>query len=70
MSSVDPALLQDIRTVPASPVRECNPTATVLNSEVFEEEVSDIAQVHCENELFELELTDHPPLVNVNFEGN
>ena len=33
---------------------------------MFEEEVSDIAQVHCENELFELELTDHPPLVNVN----
>ena len=64
MSSVDPALPQNIRTSPASPVRECNPTAPVLNSEVFEEEVSDIAQVHCENELFELELTDHPPLVN------
>ena len=68
ISSVDPALLQDIRTAPASSVRECNPTAPVLNSEVFQEEVSDIAQVHCENELFEFELTDHPPLVNV--EGN
>ena len=65
MSSVDPALLQDIRTAPSSSVRECNPTAPVLNSEVFQEEVSDIAQVHCENELFEFELTDHPPLVNV-----
>ena len=32
---------------------------------MFEEEVSDIAQVHCENDLFEFELTDHPPLVNV-----
>ena len=62
MCSVDPALLQDIRTAPASPVRECNPTAPVLNSVVLEEEVSDIAQVH---ELFEFELTDHSPLVNV-----
>ena len=32
---------------------------------MFEEEVSDIAQVHYENDLFEFELTDHPPLVNV-----
>ena len=32
---------------------------------MFEEEVSDIGQVHCESELFEFELTDHPPLVNV-----
>ena len=51
-------------TAPTSPARECNPTP-VLNSEVFEEEVSDIAQVHCENDWFESELTDHPPLVNV-----
>ena len=51
-------------TAPTSPARECNPTP-VLDSEVFEEEVSDIAQVHCENDLFELELTDHPPLGNV-----
>ena len=51
-------------TAPTSPARECN-TTPVLNSEVFEEEVSDIAQVHCENDLFEFELTDHPPLVNV-----
>ena len=65
MSSVDPALPQDIHTSPASPVRECNATAPVLNTEVFEEEVSDIAQLHCENELLEFELTDHPPLENV-----
>ena len=49
-SSVDPALLQDIRTAPVSSVRECNPTAPVLKSEAFQEEVSDIAQVHCEND--------------------
>ena len=54
-------------TVPAlgrAPEMEYNPTS-VLSSEVFEEEVSDIAQVHCESELFEFELTDHPPPVNV-----
>ena len=51
-------------TAPTSPARECIPTL-VLDSEVFEEEVSDIAQVHCENDLFEFELTDHPPLENV-----
>ena len=61
---MDPALPQDTRTSPASPVTECNPTPA-LNSEVFEEEVSDIAQVHCESELFEFELTDHPTLENV-----
>jgi len=65
MCSVDPDSLQDIRIAPTSPVRECNPTAPVLNSEVLEAEVSDIAQVHCENELFEFELTDHSPPVNV-----
>ena len=32
---------------------------------MFGEEVSDIAQVHCENDLFQSESTDHPPLVNV-----
>ena len=32
---------------------------------MFEEEVSDIAQVHCESDLFQFELTDHPPFVNV-----
>ena len=52
-------------TAPTSSARECNPTP-VLNSEVFEEEVfADIAQVLCENDLFEFELTDHPPLENV-----
>ena len=63
-STVEPALAPATLTAPTSPVREFNATP-VLNSEVFEEEVSDIAQVHCENDLFEFELTDHPPLVNV-----
>ena len=63
-STVEPALPLATLTAPASPARECNPSP-VLDSEVFEEEVSDIMQVHCENDLFEFELTDHPPLENV-----
>ena len=63
-STVEPALPPATLTAPTSPAGECKPTP-VLNSEVFEEEVSDIAQVHYENDLFEFELTDHPPLVNV-----
>ena len=64
MSTVERALPPATLTAPSSPARECNLTP-VINSEVFEEQVSDIAQVHCENDLFELKLTDHPPLVNV-----
>ena len=63
-STVEPALPPATLTALTSPARECNPTP-VLNSDVFEEEVSDIAQIHCENDLFEFELTDHPPLANV-----
>ena len=47
------------------PIQGMQPHQAVLNSEVFGEEVSDIAQVHCENDLFQSESTDHPPLVNV-----
>ena len=54
-STVEPAVAPATPTAPASPASECNPTP-VLNSEVFEEEVSDIAQAHCENDLFEFEL--------------
>ena len=61
---MEPALPPATLTAPTSPAWECN-TTPVLNSEVFEEEVSDIAQVHFENDLFEFELTDNPPLVNV-----
>ena len=64
MSTVDPALPPDTLTSPTSPVRECNPNP-VLSSDVFEEEVADIAQVHRESGLFEFELTDRSPLVNV-----
>ena len=32
---------------------------------VFDEEVADIAQVHCDSELFEFELSTSPPCVNV-----
>ena len=64
MSTVEPALPPATLTAPTIPAREFNATP-VLNSEVIEEEVSDIAQVHCENDLFEFELTDHPPVVNV-----
>ena len=63
-STVEPALPPATLTAPTSPARECNPTP-VLNREVFEEEVSDIAQVHCVNDSFEFELTDRPPLKNV-----
>ena len=56
--TVEPALSPATLTAPTSPARECNPTP-VLNSEVFEEGVSDIAQIHCENDLLEFELTDH-----------
>ena len=37
---------------PTSPVRECNP------SQVLEEDVSNIAQVHCESELFEFKVIE------------
>ena len=63
-STGEPALPPATLTAPTSSARECNPTP-VLDSEAFEEEVSDIEQVHCENDLFEFELTDHPPLENV-----
>ena len=64
MPTVEPALRPDILTSPTSRVTESNPNP-VLSSDVFEEEVEDIAQVHCENESFEFELTDHTPPVNV-----
>lgn len=54
----------DTLNSPTSPVTECNPNP-VLSSDVFEEEVADIAQVHRESGLFEFELTDRLPLVNV-----
>ncbi|CAH3199212.1 unnamed protein product, partial [Porites evermanni] len=54
----------DTRTAPTDPVTELtlNP---VQSSNVFDEEVADIAQVHCDSELFEFELSTSPPCVNV-----
>ena len=49
MSTVEPTLFPVTLTSPTSPVRECN-LGPILSSEVFEEEVSFIAQVHCEPE--------------------
>ena len=58
---------QDTHTAPTDPVTE--PTLnSVQSSNIFDEEVADIAQVHCDNELFEFELSTSPPCVNV--QGN
>ena len=55
---------QDAHTAPTDPVTE--PTLNpVQSSNVFNEEVTDIAQVHCDSELFEFELSTSPPCVNV-----
>ena len=49
-----------------SPYRPSNGAHTpVQSSNVFDEEVADIAQVHCNSELFEFELSISPPCVNV-----
>lgn len=45
MSTVESVLPPDTRTSPTSSVRESNITP-VISSECFEEEVSDIAQIH------------------------
>lgn len=55
---------QDIHTPRTDPVTE--PTLNpVQSSNGFDEEVADIAQVHCDSELFEFELSTNPPCVNV-----
>ena len=71
MPIVEPPLLPDIPTAHTSQVTEFN-LNPVKSSEVFDEEVADIAQVHCENESFEFELSnhDHPPCVRFNVKGN
>ena len=52
------------RTAPTDPVTE--PTLNpVQSSNVVDEEVADIAQVHCDSELFDFELSTSPPCVNV-----
>ena len=60
----EPHSPQDTHTAPTDPVTE--PTLNpVQSSDVFDEEVADIAQVHCDSELFEFELRTSPPCVNV-----
>ena len=58
----DPHSPQDTHTAPTDPVTE--PTLNpVQSSNVFDEEIADIAQVHCDSELFEFELSASPPAV-------
>ena len=55
MFIAEPHSPQDTRTAPTDPVTE--PTLNLVqSSNVFDEEVADIAQVHCDSELFEFEL--------------
>ena len=60
----EPHSPQDTHIAPKDLVRE--PTLNpVQSSNVFNEEVADIAQVHCNSELFEFELITSTPCVNV-----
>ena len=60
----EPLSPQDIHTAPTDPLSE--PTVTpVQSSNGFDDEVADIAQVHCDSELFEFELSTSSPSVNV-----
>ena len=60
----EPLSPQDIQTAPIDPLSE--PTVNpVQSSNVFDDEVADIAQVQCDSELFEFELSTSSPSVNV-----
>ena len=51
---------QDTHTAPTDPVTE--PTLILVqSSNVFDEEVADITQVHCDSKLFAFELSTSPP---------
>ena len=55
---------QDIHATPTDPLSE--PTVnSVQSSNVFDEKVADIAQVHCDSELFEFELSTSSPSINI-----
>ena len=63
----EPLSPQDIHTAPADPLSE--PTVNpVQSSNVFDDEVADIAQVHCGSELFEFELSTSSPAVSTSGE--
>ena len=60
----EPLSPQDIHAAPTDALAE--PTVNpVQSSNVFDDEVADIAQVHCDSELFEFELSTSSPSVNV-----
>ena len=60
----EPLSPQDIHTAPTDPLSKAtvNP---LQSSNVFDDEVADIGQVHCDSELFEFELSTSSPSVNV-----
>ena len=61
---VEPLSPQDIHKAPTDPLLD--PTVDpVQSSNVFYDKVADIAQVHCDSELFEFELSTSSPGVNV-----
>ena len=67
----EPLLPQDIHTAPTDPLSE--PTVNpVQSSNVFDDEVADIAQVHYDSDLFEFEFSTSSPGVHVkaNLHGN
>ena len=63
----EPLSPQDIHKAPSDPLLD--PTVDpVQSSNVFYDEVADIAQVHCDSELFEFELSTSS--LSVNVKGN
>ena len=64
----EPLSPQDIHTAPTDPLSETtvNP---VQSSNVFDDEVADIAHVHCDSELFEFDLSTSSPSVKVYRKG-
>ena len=60
----EPNSPQDTHTAPTDPVTEST-VNLVQSSNVIDDEVVDIALVHCDSELFEFELSTSSPSVNV-----
>ena len=58
----EPLSPQDTHTAPTVTEPKLNP---VQSSNVVDEEVAEIARVHCDSELFEFDLSTSPPCVNV-----
>ena len=67
MSTGEPVLPQDTAIVSTMKVAEPR-RSLVQSSEVFDEEINEFAQVHCENKVFEFELCNRSPSAKV--EGN